>query len=217
MKNLWWLVLTLGLVFYPKGVLALTPPITCGWCGTSCGEMKPNMACIALAPPEGQECVYQNNSCVVVPKETSKYVGEGEACGGGIRGLTCAEGLVCKYEDSGKLPPMTGKTGICVKELFKPTCIPRPACLDGIKDPETGRIMYCDMPEGAVFCPTEVGGDANSDGKVDLIDFSIWKKEYLNGSNDKVADFNKDSKVNLVDFSIWKASYLINKNNEKSL
>jgi hypothetical protein len=50
-------------------------------------------------------------------------------------------------------------------------------------------------------------GDANGDNKADLIDFSIWKKEYLNNQIEK-ADFNNDKKIDLVDFSVWKNSYL---------
>jgi len=57
--------------------------------------------------------------------------------------------------------------------------------------------------------PTQVSvlGDANRDGKVDLVDFSIWKSEYLGGMKIK-CDFNKDGSVNLVDFGIWKREYL---------
>ena len=50
-------------------------------------------------------------------------------------------------------------------------------------------------------------GDGNRDGKVDLVDFSLWKSEYLGGMKIK-CDFNKDGSVNLVDFGIWKREYL---------
>ena len=50
-------------------------------------------------------------------------------------------------------------------------------------------------------------GDANRDGAVNLVDFGIWKTEYLSGIKNK-ADFNKDGSVNLVDFGIWKGEYL---------
>lgn len=52
-------------------------------------------------------------------------------------------------------------------------------------------------------------GDANGDVIADLIDFSIWKKEYLNNQIEK-ADFNQDNKVDLVDFSLWKKNYFDN-------
>jgi len=62
---------------------------------------------------------------------------------------------------------------------------------------------------GETPTPTQVSvlGDANRDGKVDLVDFSIWKSEYLGGMKIK-CDFNKDGSVNLVDFGIWKREYL---------
>jgi len=45
------------------------------------------------------------------------------------------------------------------------------------------------------------------DAKIDLVDFGIWKTEYLPGTKNR-ADFNKDGSVNLVDFGIWKREYL---------
>ena len=57
------------------------------------------------------------------------------------------------------------------------------------------------------------------DGKADLVDFAIWKNEYLTflqnpvtsfDSSMRKSDFNKDGKVDLVDFSIWKSVYLSN-------
>lgn len=58
--------------------------------------------------------------------------------------------------------------------------------------------------------PTTAGvvGDANSDGMVDLVDFEIWKREYLGKTTSTKADFNRDGKANLVDFAIWKRGYL---------
>ena len=60
-------------------------------------------------------------------------------------------------------------------------------------------------------------GDANGDGKADLVDFSIWKIEYMatNGmpvtsfdySGPKKADFNQDGRVDLADFVVWKNNY----------
>jgi len=55
-----------------------------------------------------------------------------------------------------------------------------------------------------------ISGDANNDNMVNLVDFSIWKNEYLHGCSTSPckADFNYDSTVDLVDFSIWKQAYL---------
>lgn len=51
-------------------------------------------------------------------------------------------------------------------------------------------------------------GDANCDGKIDMVDFENWKKEYLGEAGTKTADFNKDGKVGLVDFERWRKGFL---------
>lgn len=56
-------------------------------------------------------------------------------------------------------------------------------------------------------CPLKPKGDANCDGKVDLIDFEIWRKEYRGELTSKDADFNSDGKVDLIDFETWRRTY----------
>ncbi len=46
-------------------------------------------------------------------------------------------------------------------------------------------------------------GDINGDGKVDLIDYSLLKLDFLTSKKDSKADLNKDTKVDLVDYSIF--------------
>jgi hypothetical protein len=46
-------------------------------------------------------------------------------------------------------------------------------------------------------------GDANGDGQISLVDFEIWRSEFVNGIKSK-ADFNCDNKVSLADFEIWR-------------
>lgn len=55
-------------------------------------------------------------------------------------------------------------------------------------------------------------GDANGDQKMDLVDFGMWKSEYLASikAQSVKSDFNCDGKADLVDFGIWKKSYLNN-------
>ena len=50
-------------------------------------------------------------------------------------------------------------------------------------------------------------GDANNDGRVDGLDFTIWKNEYINhtGLN---SDFNTNGTIDGTDFVIWKTAYL---------
>ncbi len=88
------------------------------------------------------------------------------------------------------------------------------------RDPQSGQLLPCQDRPG-MFCqlkPTLMA-DANGDGKADLVDFAIWKNEYLTfvqnpatsfDSSMWKSDFNKDGKVDLVDFSIWKSAYLSN-------
>ncbi|OGM19966.1 hypothetical protein A2771_03135 [Candidatus Woesebacteria bacterium RIFCSPHIGHO2_01_FULL_38_26b] len=56
---------------------------------------------------------------------------------------------------------------------------------------------------------TRKAGDANNDGRVDLIDYVIWLNHYSqntnNGAND--GDFNLDLKVDLIDYVVWLNNY----------
>jgi len=66
--------------------------------------------------------------------------------------------------------------------------------------------------------PTAVGpsptsqfkpGDANGDGLVDGVDYSIWQANYGKATNDnyKSGDFNGDGKVDGADYYIWFSNY----------
>ena len=50
-------------------------------------------------------------------------------------------------------------------------------------------------------------GDADCNGKIDLKDFEIWRKEFTGELTTKTADFNNDTKVSLADFEVWRSSY----------
>lgn len=52
-----------------------------------------------------------------------------------------------------------------------------------------------------------VAGDADRNGRVDMVDFGIWKAEAVAGVKN-MADFNSDGKIDLVDFSVWKKAFL---------
>ena len=66
---------------------------------------------------------------------------------------------------------------------------------------------------GVTHTPTPTGsslqGDANGDGRVDLIDYVIWLNHYgqntQNGPTD--GDFNSDGRVDLIDYVIWFNNY----------
>lgn len=71
--------------------------------------------------------------------------------------------------------------------------------------PEMGAFEFVEA--GSVECLKKNVGDADCDGRITLVDFGIWKTEYLSNTKNK-ADFNESSKVDLVDFGIWKKGYL---------
>src|SRR3989338_1926534 len=58
--------------------------------------------------------------------------------------------------------------------------------------------------------PTPIPGDINHDGSVNILDFNIWRCEFVGngicastGSN-RQSDINTDAKVDLIDFSMWR-------------
>lgn len=55
--------------------------------------------------------------------------------------------------------------------------------------------------------PTTLLGDADGNGTVDILDYNIWREEFLDRLQTKKADFNKDGKVDLLDFSIWRNAF----------
>ncbi|MBI2622695.1 MAG: hypothetical protein HYW64_01200 [Candidatus Levybacteria bacterium] len=62
------------------------------------------------------------------------------------------------------------------------------------------------LPPGVTptTAPQRVEGDANGDNSVDILDFNIWRDEFLGNSQTKQADFNGDGVVDLLDFTIWR-------------
>lgn len=59
-------------------------------------------------------------------------------------------------------------------------------------------------------CDTREKGDANCDGKVDFIDFEIWRKENVGEETALDANFNYkdgDTKVDFIDFEIWRQGF----------
>jgi hypothetical protein len=62
------------------------------------------------------------------------------------------------------------------------------------------------LPPTATTAP--LVGDYNRDGKVDLLDFNLWKDEYLEVVPTRQADGNNDTIIDLVDFAIWRNVYI---------
>jgi len=95
----------------------------------------------------------------------------------------------------------------------KPTCSPRPPCLEAIGGP---RCLLPEPPGG--WCPPSItpqpncslkkSGDANCDGSIDGLDYSVWLNTQCHpGVNQKCGDlrgdFNGDGKVDDEDYRIW--------------
>lgn len=56
------------------------------------------------------------------------------------------------------------------------------------------------------ICATQSQGDADCDGKITLRDTEQLRLE-LNGTSTKKADFNNDTRIDLLDISIWMRNY----------
>lgn len=52
--------------------------------------------------------------------------------------------------------------------------------------------------------PTSNSGNANCDSSVNIVDFSVWRSEAIDGTVGGRADFNCDGAINIIDFSIWR-------------
>jgi|GEM_PF-3859318 len=117
------------------------------------------------------------------------------------------------------IPPNTWGVGVHSEKLY----IDGKVCNNAVNPPD---CLYNGADEFVVNIrmtdptpiSTKLNGDANGDGRADLVDFSIWKIEYMatNGipvtsfdySGPKKADFNMDGKIDLSDFVIWKNNYI---------
>lgn len=52
-----------------------------------------------------------------------------------------------------------------------------------------------------------VVGDANGDRIVNILDYNIWRDEFLGTVSTKTSDFNRDGKIDLLDFNIWRTAF----------
>lgn len=57
-------------------------------------------------------------------------------------------------------------------------------------------------------CALKGSGDANCDGSVSLVDYEIWKQEYVGALTTQSADFDGKNGVTVVDFAIWRQTYV---------
>jgi len=82
-------------------------------------------------------------------------------------------------------------------------------------DSATVEVSFATCPG---LCPSgrsRLRGDANCDGIVDMIDFSVWLREYIAFINLPItapqptwtADFDCDQAITMIDFSLWLSEY----------
>lgn len=73
--------------------------------------------------------------------------------------------------------------------------------------PDSGAYEY-GVVSGASPSPAAKPGDANGDGQVDGVDYSIWLNHYGQAvSGAASGDFNNDNRVDGVDYVIWLTNY----------
>ena len=89
-----------------------------------------------------------------------------------------------------------------------PTCPPGENCIHDMARKYCKPLVVSEVTgvEDKTICK-ESKGDANKDGKINLVDYSVWRHEYANGLVSK-ADFNCDSKVDITDYKIWREAFL---------
>ncbi|MDO8621392.1 MAG: dockerin type I repeat-containing protein [Candidatus Levybacteria bacterium] len=78
-----------------------------------------------------------------------------------------------------------------------PTSTPAPAASAGQAAPPPT------TPSG---CPLKSKGDANCDGKVNILDYNILRDEFTHKLQTRTADFNSNNVIDDLDLSIWKNS-----------
>jgi hypothetical protein len=216
-----------------------TTPATslCSWCGTACVKATSDMACIQISPPEGKDCVEKDKVCTIVstaiptkstcsPRPTcldsEPRCMLAEPIGGWCQVSPTPQGG-CFYKQVECIRAPCNPVLVCPSEVptmglncqnlwwfdnTKKQCSQKQFC---------GAYMYLGLRTFATEADCLAGlggavvvGDADGNGMVDLVDFAIWKSEYLSVTPPLSlrADFNKSRRVDLVDFAIWKKAYL---------
>lgn len=86
-------------------------------------------------------------------------------------------------------PRLVGANGSAV-----PTSTPSP----------TSGVTPSQTPTSGSTCSKKSNGDANCDAVVNMTDFEIFRKEYLQITSTKTADFDSSGNVQMGDFEIWR-------------
>ncbi|GEM_PF-5551149 len=110
------------------------------------------------------------------------------------------------YTVSARCKDDSGIIGIPVSKNITLVAIPTPTGNVGIGK-TSPQVTLTIVPPTATPTKAAVLGDADGNGIVNIVDYNIWREEYLALSNTKRADFNKDGKVDLIDFNIWRNAF----------
>jgi len=155
------------------------------------------------------ECFDNNKSC---SGNVKFYAGQGSTCKINVscegNTITCSKTVTIKKVNPTSTPKPTKrptKTPTAV-----PTGIPPVATATlppGMSPTVTPPPGTTEVPSG-VCVPTN--GDADGQGGATIVDFAIWRDEFLRIQTTKFADFNCDGTVDLVDFAIWRDGFLNN-------
>jgi hypothetical protein len=80
------------------------------------------------------------------------------------------------------------------------------------KPDHVGLLNFVVNNSGSTTCISKATGDADCNGKIDLMDFEVFRQEYNSYRNGQTvaysADFNGDKKIDLLDFEIFRQGYL---------
>lgn len=115
---------------------------------------------------------------------------------------------------------------VSVTMIPTPTCIPVPSCVmpnndwsycGGNTPTLSAGQRYCVPPPSppvptntptSSACPLKSSGDGNCDNKVDMIDFEIWRQEFIGQVTTRDADFNSSSQTDLIDYETWRQGFV---------
>ncbi len=55
--------------------------------------------------------------------------------------------------------------------------------------------------------PIPIAGDVNGDSQLDILDYNIWRNEFLKVVTTSQSDLNHDGKIDLLDFNLWRTAF----------
>lgn len=103
-----------------------------------------------------------------------------------------------------RLQVKSGAPGGTTNISFSRIKIPEAGSSTDISDGGTGISVTI---SGSGQCSLKSSGDANCDGRIDIKDFYVWRREFLSRSGFS-SDFNQSGTVDVRDFMLWRGGFL---------